>query len=687
MGVCIKKGGVAAVAAGVFLAAGTVGAEEDLPVFELPPLVVTASRVPQTAEEVPVNLTVLDGAAIDASPALVMDDLLRQVPGFSLFRRSSSLVAHPTTQGVSLRGVGPTGASRSLVLLDGIPINDPFGGWVHWSRVPMLAVDRVEVVRGGGSTVWGNSAMGGVINILSHPYSEPAFRVEGLAGNRGTERVGLYFSEEAGPVGWGVSAQHFATDGYRTVREDQRGPIDIPAYSRHLTLGGGVVVSLGPEAELGLNLTSFAERRGNGTPYTGNETDSIRFSSSLAWTAGESVWELLFFGDRTDFSSRFSAVAPGRAAETPALDQFDVPGTAAGAGVVWSRQFDRHRLTSGLDGRWIDGATHEDFFFSEGRFNNRRRAGGRQVLTGVFVEDLFEPSPDWQLSLGGRLDYWRSFSGELRQWRIETGDELAREQFSDRDVLVFNPRAGLVRHVNPNVSLRGAAYQGFRVPTINELYRPFRVGQDTTLANAALDPERLTGAEAGLDYEITRRWSGKVTGFWNLLEDPIANVTLGPAAGGGIERQRQNLGRATIRGVEVESGFQLNRHWRLFGSYLFSDTEVDKARQQPDLEGKRLAQVPQHQAVLGSGWNWESYRVNLQSRYIGAQFEDDLNTRRLGDFWLFDLQVAREFAPGSAIFAGVENLFDRTYEVGITGDGLVTIGGPRMVHGGVRWMY
>jgi len=142
----------------------------------LEPVVVTVTRIEQKVEDAPASVTVITREDVQASASQTVDDLLRQVPGFSLFRRSSSVVTHPTAQGVSLRGIGPSGASRVLVLVDGIPVNDPFGGWVYWSRMPMQSIEQIEVVRGGGSSVWGNGALGGVINVITRkPMARAAF--------------------------------------------------------------------------------------------------------------------------------------------------------------------------------------------------------------------------------------------------------------------------------------------------------------------------------------------------------------------------------------------------------------------------------------------------------------------------------------------------------------------------------
>src|SRR5438874_2696629 len=136
--------------------------------------------------ETPANISVLDQTAIGNTAGAELDDRLRMVPGFSLFRRTSSLVAHPTTQGVSLRGLGSSGASRSLVLWDGIPINDPFGGWIYWSRLAPDELDRIEIVRGAATSIFGDRAMAGSISLISRPAQKRHVEAGYEGGNENT---------------------------------------------------------------------------------------------------------------------------------------------------------------------------------------------------------------------------------------------------------------------------------------------------------------------------------------------------------------------------------------------------------------------------------------------------------------------------------------------------------------------
>src|SRR5438093_2564311 len=183
----------------------------------LEPVVVTVTRIEQKAGDAPASVTVLTRDDIQHSASQTVDDILRQVPGFSLFRRSSSLVTHPTSQGVSLRGIGPSGASRALVLLDGVPINDPFGGWVYWDKIPLQAIEQIEVVRGGGSSVWGNYALSGVINIITKRPTERQALLEGSYGNHNTTNLDLLVTETREPLRVSLEGNFFETAGFQTV--------------------------------------------------------------------------------------------------------------------------------------------------------------------------------------------------------------------------------------------------------------------------------------------------------------------------------------------------------------------------------------------------------------------------------------------------------------------------------------
>ena len=677
---------VLAALAVVLVAAAAAAAQPPEEPVRLAPVVVTPTRMEQKADDVPAAVTVIGREDISESASQTLDDLLRQVPGFSLFRRTSSVVGHPTTQGVSLRGIGPSGTSRALVLMDGVPLNDPFGGWVYWNRVPLLGVEQVEVVRGGGSSVWGNYALGGVVQILGRRPTERSATLEASYGTQDTSNLSLLVTEAAGPFRLLLEGNRYDTGGYPIVKDSRRGPIDIDAESTHHVFNGRLEWQASPGASFWISGNYYDEERLNGTRLQVNDTTSGIAALGGRLLSGDTEWRFATYANWQEFHSTFTAQEPDRSSEELALDQ-TVPTTSAGGWLQWSRPFGAHRLSVGGDVRWITGETDERVF-GGGIFRRTRTAGGEQVIGGLYVQNVWTPHRAVEVVGGLRGDVWLNYNGFRQDTPPPSAAIPPSQTFGDIERIIPSPRLALLVRVTPTTDVRASVYQGFRIPTLNELYRPFRVRNDVTVGNATLKPERLTGGEAG----VTQRWGpveGRVTGFVTEVKDLVANVTqavpLPDCPAGTTCRQRQNLERARIQGVESELVVRLARDWRLLASYLFSDARVVDAPGQPALEGKRLAQVPEHNVTLGVQYrNPAIVDASILARYLGSQYEDDLNSLSLGSYVVVDLSAARALTRWLQVFAAVENVFDTPYSVGRTSEGVVSIGAPRIVRGGLR---
>lgn len=682
-----------ALAATLLAAAAAVPATRAEEPARLGEVVVVADRVPQPASAVPAHVTVLDDDALARTPTLALDDLLRQVPGFQLFRRQSSLVANPTAQGVSLRGLGGSGASRTLVLLDGVPLNDPFGGWVAWSRVPPSALERVEIVRGASATVWGNAAMGGVIDLVT---PAPAGRHAGMTAQGGTEatwRTSAVAGDVAGPLAVRLHASHLDFGGVPVVRDDQRGLIDVDASATDTVVDGRARWTVAPAVAADAHVNGFVESRGNGTPYTDNATAAGDADVGVeAVDAAGGRWSLRAFGRVQRFESRFSTQAEDRRSERPALDQLEVPTTAAGGSLLWDRRLTWRalaRVAAGVDAMAVEGETREDARFVNGAFRLRRRAGGRETLAGAWAQMGLAPLATLDVTGSLRLDgYW--FTDGLREERpLSGGGPVERVRLPGDDALLANPSLGLAWRPVEALTLRAGAYRGFRAPTLNELVRPFRVRNDVTEANPELRPERLWGGEAGVEGRGAR-WRAQVTGFAQRLDDPILNVTVPPSVCGGVPpggtcRQRRNAGASRILGVEADVELRPHSEWRLAAGWAFADAEIVSATAARGLVGKRPPQVPRDLASGEIGWQrprWPAATVRV--RWVGSQYEDDRNTIRLGGYALVDAFASWHATERVELLLAVENVLDRTYPVGRSADGLAAVGPPRLVHGGLR---
>jgi outer membrane receptor protein involved in Fe transport len=254
--------------------------------------------------------------------------------------------------------------------------------------------------------------------------------------------------------------------------------------------------------------------------------------------------------------------------------------------------------------------------------------------------------------------------------------------YPDTSETTVAPRGGLLFHVSDRLALRGSVYGGFRAPSLNELYRPFRVGNVLTSGNPDLGPERLLGGELGLNHAPSSSFSWRATGFWDRVEDPIANVTVSvtPAL---ISRQRRNLGQARIRGVSLDADYQPTYQLRLQASYVLSDSRVTEFPATPEIEGNLLPQVPRHRASLRLDYlNPELLNVSLRGRLEGSRFDDDQNRLELDGLFVADIILDRPFGESWGAFLSVENLFDHRYPVQATPVEL--LGTPLTVSAGLR---
>ena len=653
---------------------------------KLAPLIVSATRGTSESADAPVKITTFTAAQLADAPDLTLDDALRADPAFGLFRRTGSLLAHPTAQGVSLRGIGPSGASRSLVLLDGVPLNDPFGGWVTWTKIPRLALTGAEIMHGGGSGAWGNGALGGTVALVTAPPASGAqFHAAAEVGDFGlrSAEIDLVAPTPKGGA-LGVNASAFEFDGFSALASGARGPVDRPLDSMHRT--ARLAWRQPVAANVGATVTArwFTEERGNGTPLQRNRSREAFASVALVGEPRtDFAWQANAYAQRGHLSSFFSAVSADRRTETPASNQFDVPATAAGAAFAAVLREGSNHTSAGLDVRGVRGETREEFSYVAGRFTRRRFAGGAQAVGGMFAHHDRALAPDWRASLDLRLDRWENRDGHRREEDAATGALVRDDRYADRTGHEFSPGAGIVFHPNAATRLHAAAYRAFRLPTLNEYHRPFRAGTMNTEANPALARETLAGAEAGLDY-VLGRVRFEVGAFVSDLSDAVGNVTLS-RTGTTINRQRQNLDTVRVHGAEVSVAWTPQPGFTLRADYLLDDAEVSAARAQPALVGRRLAQVPRHTLCAGADAILPfAVRANARLRWASRQFEDDENLLPLASATTLDLRFSRRLGNRAEIYVAVENALNAFVATSRSVDGLVTRDTPRLTRGGMR---
>ncbi len=676
-------------------------------------VVVTATRSARPMNDIPASVSVVTREEIDASPALVADDVLRQVPTFSLFRRTSSLVAQPTTQGVSLRGIGPSGQSRTLVLLDGIPFNDPFGGWVYWTRVPLVSVDRIELTEDPTSSLYGNYGMGGVINIITMRPTRRTIELTPQYGSRRSPKFDFFASDRWRTLGAAVEGSLFDTDGFPIVAPRERGPIDNNADVTYRNVN--VKLDYAPTSRVNAFVRAgiFTEDRVNGKVGEVNDTRWTTASGGVDLQMPDnSSLQARVFADRQRAHFNFLAVtnaATTRNLVRLATDQF-VPTNGVGSTLQWTKPVGRmHAFSVGTDWRWIDGDSREDAYVAavptsivppvtqQATLSVKRISGGAQQSFGAFVQDIFTPTSRLVFTLSARVDRWRNYEGHNLETAVATALPTAnhRPSLPDKTDTVVSPHAAALYRVSDVVTIWGAANSGFRAPTLTELYRQFSVGAVTTRPNDQLGPERLVGGEAGVTVTPAPNASVRLTWFDNRVRNPISNVTISPTLA-----QKRNLGRTHIRGVQGDVDYRLGS-WRLSGAYLYEEATVtDGGVANAGLVGKYLAQVPKQRGSIQVAYSSSRYAsVAVGIQFVGLQYNDDQNVNfipaatlteagydaaagpGLPGYASVDLTASRNLGPHLQVFVGVQNLFDEVYFVQTNPS---TTGTPRLVNGGVR---
>src|SRR5579859_6414394 len=629
---------------------------------------VTAYRTPLGSLESPVSTRSLSFTELQHAAPVTLDGQLRLIPGVETFRRSSSLVANPSSQGLSLRGLGSTSASRTLVTEDDVPLNDAFGGWIHWEEIPELSIRSVELVRGGASDLYGSSAIGGVVNVLPQRPSDNLFELKSSYGSLNTYDDSLLFSAHRHRWGAIATGGLLGTDGFIQLAPQSRGLVDINS-NVHSQNGLLLVDRQQGPFRLFARGSGMNEARSNGTPIQTNGTRLWRYATGADWNATSgSALTFRLYGSAEHYRQTFSTIAPDRNSEK--LNRFALtPDNELGAVLHWSKP-----LTPGL--LFVAGADTHDVRALDVETTIKAGVPGhinlsdRQRQTGLYAEALYTRAA-WTLSASGRYDWFSNFDG-VRQLPAQTPLPHLAER-------VFDPRLGISRKLGSHFAISGTGFRAYRAPTPNELYRSTQVGSFLTLPNNSLRSERATGWETGVAME--QKWGTlRSSYFWTRVNRPITALTTNPNSNP-IQLTRENLGRIESRGVSTDLELQPMRWMTLYAGYQYTNATVTQNNQASNLVGKWIPQVAHNMGTMQlRGYTPKLGTLSLQGKISGKQYDDDLNSYLLHGYFKLDAYASHDFGRRLELFTSGENLFNRQIEVGRTPT--LTLGNPRTVRGG-----
>lgn len=646
-------------------------------------MTVTAYRAPLGSLESPMITRVLSQTALETTASVTVDGKVRQLPGVELFRRSSSLVANPTSQGVSLRGLGSTSASRTLVTEDDVPLNDAVGGWIHWEEEPELAIDRVEVLRGGASDLYGSSAIGGVVNVVPARPSGSLGEIRTSYGALGTYDTSALLETKLG--GWGVLASGGAigTDGFIQEAPYQRGPIDTNS-NMHGQNGLIDVEHDGGALRLFVRGSGFNEARANGTPFQTNGTRLWRYATGADWQGWRNASAVLrMYGSTEHYRQTFSSItnAPTiadpscsyRCGETPTRFAL-IPDNELGGALHWNQPVGRELLiVAGTDTHDVRMWDREQTFGATAALTNLR---DHQRDSAGYAEVMWTHAA-WTVTGSSRVDWFQNYDAHKVMWNGSTWTPVA-QQPPPTDETLFDPRMGISRKLGGHWALSASGFRAFRAPTPSELYRSTQVGNKLTLANASLKSERATGWEAGVASEW--HWGTVRSSYFDTqVNRPIVAVTTNPDSSP-ILLLRENLGQIESRGVGVDFEVSPRRWLAMDGGYQYAHAVVSRGAE--DL-GNWIPEVAHNMASL----NVRAFKprwgtLSVQSRMSGHQYDDDANLFLLHGYFRLDAYASHELGSHLELFASGENLLDRSIEVSKTPT--TTLATRRLISAGLQ---
>ena len=693
---------------------------------KLSDVVVSATRSGTPLDEIPLNTTILTKEVLEIAPDQTIDQILKNVPGVIL-NDTPYYQKDPTGQSINVRGLGN---ARTLVLIDGLPANDAFYGTVQWNLVPMSAIDSVEFIRGGVSSLWGNYGMGGVINIKTKTPANSQQEVSGSIGSFGTGNVAAskdLIASDALQLRF--SADYFATDGYQGIATIS------PAASNSIKNGQGPASS--HNSNVRLQGYFKASPNTNGFFRAGYSTMSdlssgyafatnIRQSVDLAGGAttrldNQSKVDLNLFYQNTGFNKQNGSTTTSRTnnipANTPYINaNYQDPYSSVGASAQYTKELQGivDQYVVGVDARNITGSNLTNNLNNNGTVAAVNYAQGQQTFYGLMgqLKSRAESFP-LETTLAARIDQWNSQTPT----NYNTGANGANPVYQNvpnQSKTQLSPTLGLLYKVNGNWDLRSAAYQAFHAPGLNNTLRSYGSSSGFSFANPNLTPETMTGYEVGTDY----RWKGgfaQLTGFNNYIQSAVATYSLNKNSATDQALAKQLCGASTTwtgqtdygicnssnlsyytnnqnllsQGIEFQFHHDISPKWATDANYAFTSTKLTMSATSDPI-GKQLGGVPQN--IFGSGLTY--YPVPQASftatvRYIGSSWMNTSNTLPVPAYAVVGLRANYEVTKNATIYASAVNLFNRQYITFGTGSSNTSyvLGSPQSITVGTRIIF
>lgn len=694
---------------------------------KLKSVTVSATRSGTPLDEIPLNTTILTKEALEVSPDQTIDQVLKNVPGVIL-NDTPYYQKDPTGQSINVRGLGN---ARTLVLIDGLPANDAFYGTVQWNLVPMSAIDSVEFIRGGVSSLWGNYGMGGVINIKTKTPVNSQQDASASIGAFGTYNLAAskdIIASDA--LQLRVSADYFNTNGYQNIstlapaaaNSIKNGQGDAASHNSNVRLQGYFKPTQDSNGFFRVGYHTMSDLS-SGYSFATNlmqETDiAVGTTTRLADRAKVDV---NFFYENTNFNKQNGSTTTGKSngisAGTPYINAtYKDPYSTVGASAQYTKELtgmiDQYLV--GVDARNVAGSNLTNNLNNNGTVAAVNYGQGSQTFLGLMGQLKSKTtSIPLETTLAARVDQWSSQTPTSYNAGIN-GANPQYQNIPNQSKTQLSPTLGFLYKATSNWDLRTAAYQAFHAPGLNNTLRSYGSSSGYSFANPNLSPETMTGYELGTDY----RWKGgfaQLTAFNNYIQNAVATYSLSsksasdvalakslcgatgnPLTGSGnvgicnstnisYYTNNQNL---LSQGLEFQFHHDINSKWATDANYAFTSTKLTMSATS-DPTGKQVGGVPQN--ILGGGLTYYPIpRASLTAtvRYVGSSWLNTANTLPVASYAVVGLRANYEFDKNTTIYASAVNLLNRQYNTFGTGGSNTSyvVGSPQAISIGARIIF
>ena len=667
----------------------------EVPEVLVPPVVVTATRTERSVTDLPVSATVVTRKDVSDAPIVGTDDLMQQIPSVQL-PYMDSFSQHPTANFMGMRGLGQP---RALVLIDGVPLNDPFFGYVQWNMVPKETIERIEVVRGGSSSLWGNYAMGGVINVITKNAQPTQFGQSLMGGSYGTIRSNSYGSYRTIDNHFGISANvnYQQTDGYIPQEPNQRGATDIPASNANTNLQFKSDYT-SPDFKWYARGNLYNSTENTGQSLSDNLQDTLIFNTGATWklTQQEDLQAAFFYWQQNFTTNNPSNInccnGPIDRNSVFLSNLHQTPVTSVGGYTQYERRFNETFRSAqvGVDLRWVQGTDNSQLYSAPGASPTTLNGSGKQLFAGLFGQTSIVPMPKLELLPSVRMDYYENYAGNMQT--SGPGTSLTTTNFSPTSNIQVNPKLATRYQITEPLAIRAAVYRAFRAPTLDNLYRNFQSPGFNLVSNPFLAPETMVGGDAGLELNVSR-FQGQLNLFWSDVKHAITSL---PVPGTQFF-QIENAGTIQSRGVELMGEVQLWQDWSALFGFVYTDSKLISTSASSFQQingsffvGSRTPGVPMYFETVSLRYRKPEgldFVIRMRANQYIFAIQDGFS--RLSDQLIFDVNASYPIRKNISVFLIGTNITNEQYQASFTGSPIFgsnnTIGAPVMVFGGVSF--